>query len=96
MALEGDAGAVLRRLLAELPGIPDGGLRRAAVAARIATDKAATARWITDADLAVNISDLLISPVWIAGGLLLWRRKAYGFVTGLGLLLGLTRWRSFP
>jgi acetolactate synthase-1/2/3 large subunit len=41
VALEGDAGAVLRGLLAALPAIPGAAVRRAAVAARIAGDKAA-------------------------------------------------------
>ena len=41
VALEGDAGAVLRRLLAELPAIPGSEVRRSAVAARIFADKAA-------------------------------------------------------
>jgi acetolactate synthase-1/2/3 large subunit len=41
VALEGDAGAVLRRLLAELPAISGSEVRRAGVAARIAADKAA-------------------------------------------------------
>jgi acetolactate synthase-1/2/3 large subunit len=39
VALEGDAGAVLRRLLAELPAIPGSEVRRSAVAARIVADK---------------------------------------------------------
>lgn len=35
---------------------------------------------------AVNIADLLITPSWVIGGFLLWRRKAFGYVIGLGLL----------
>ncbi len=41
VALQGDAGAVLTRLLAALPEVAEGGTRRAAVAARIASDKSA-------------------------------------------------------
>jgi acetolactate synthase-1/2/3 large subunit len=41
IALEGDASAVLGRLLAALPEVADGGARRAAVAASIARDKRA-------------------------------------------------------
>lgn len=37
-------------------------------------------------ELAVNISDLLTTPAWIIGGILLWQRKEFGYVTGLGLL----------
>jgi uncharacterized membrane protein len=41
---------------------------------------------IAGADLAVNISDIAISPALIIGGILLWRRKAFGYSAGLGLL----------
>jgi hypothetical protein len=41
---------------------------------------------IPETELALNISDFLISPAPIIGGVLLWRRKAFGYVTGLGLL----------
>ena len=37
-------------------------------------------------ELAVNITDFLTIPAWVIGGILLWRRKALGYVTGLGLL----------
>lgn len=37
-------------------------------------------------DLAVNISDIAISPAMIIGGVQLWRRKAFGYASGLGLL----------
>ena len=39
-----------------------------------------------ETELAVNISDFLITPAWVIGGILLWRRKEFGYVTGLGLL----------
>ena len=39
-----------------------------------------------ETELAVNISDLMITPAWIIGGVLLWRRKELGYVCGLGLL----------
>jgi hypothetical protein len=41
---------------------------------------------ITETELAVQIADFLITPTWIIGGILLWRRKELGYVTGLGLL----------
>jgi hypothetical protein len=41
---------------------------------------------ITGIELAVHISDFLISPFLVIGGILLWRRKAFGYVNGLGLL----------
>ncbi len=37
-------------------------------------------------ELAVVIADLLVTPLWAAGGLLLWRRKAWGYAAGAGLL----------
>jgi len=37
-------------------------------------------------ELGVNIADFFISPAWIIGGIQLWRRQTFGYVTGLGLL----------
>ena len=41
---------------------------------------------ITGTDLATHVSDFLISPALVIGGVLLWRRKDFGYVSGLGLL----------
>jgi hypothetical protein len=41
---------------------------------------------ISEVELTLNASDFIISPAWIVCGILLWRRKAFGYVTGLGLL----------
>jgi hypothetical protein len=41
---------------------------------------------LANTETALNITDLLIAPAFIIGGLLLWRRAALGYVTGLGLL----------
>jgi hypothetical protein len=41
---------------------------------------------IAETELAVNTSDFLVAPAWVIGGILLWRRKELGYVTGLGLL----------
>jgi hypothetical protein len=41
---------------------------------------------INAAELALHVTDFLIAPAWVIGGVLLWRRKALGYVTGLGLL----------
>ncbi len=41
---------------------------------------------LTEAEMAVNISDFLTTPAWIIGGILLWTRKELGYVAGLGLL----------
>jgi len=37
-------------------------------------------------ELAVNIADFFITPAWIIGGIQLWRRQAFGYLTGLGFL----------
>jgi hypothetical protein len=41
---------------------------------------------VATTELATLVSDFLTSPAWIIGGVLLWRRKEFGYVTGLGLL----------
>jgi len=41
---------------------------------------------LTEAELAVNISDFLTTPAWVIGGILLWKRSEFGYVCGLGLL----------
>lgn len=41
---------------------------------------------VSSTDLATDVADFLMSPALIVGGVQLWRRKAQGYVTGLGLL----------
>lgn len=41
---------------------------------------------MTETELATNISDFFVTPAWVIGGILLWRRKELGYVAGLGLL----------
>jgi CHASE2 domain-containing sensor protein len=41
---------------------------------------------VTGTELATHVSDFLISPALVIGGILLWRRKEFGYVSGLGLL----------
>jgi hypothetical protein len=41
---------------------------------------------IAETKLAVQVADSMIIPAWIIGGVMLWRRKALGYVTGAGLL----------
>jgi hypothetical protein len=45
-----------------------------------------TRRAISGTQLATLVADLVVSPVWIAGGLQLWRRRDFGYVSGAGLL----------
>jgi hypothetical protein len=37
-------------------------------------------------ELALHVTDFIIAPALVIGGVLLWRREALGYVTGLGLL----------
>ena len=37
-------------------------------------------------DLATMVSDVFISFAWMAGGVMLWRKKAFGYVAAIGLL----------
>ena len=41
---------------------------------------------LTQAEFATNVADFLTMPAWIAGGILLWRRREFGYAAGLGLL----------
>jgi hypothetical protein len=41
---------------------------------------------IAETELAPLVSDFVIAPALVIGGVLLWRRKELGYVTGLGLL----------
>jgi hypothetical protein len=41
---------------------------------------------IAEVELALHASDFLISPAWVICGVLLWRRKAFGYETGLGMI----------
>lgn len=40
----------------------------------------------TTPEFAVLVADLVTTPFWVIGGILLWRRQALGYVAGLGLL----------
>lgn len=45
---------------------------------------------VTAGDRALHVADLTIAPSLAIGGLLLWRRQALGYVTGVGLLFQAT------
>ena len=38
------------------------------------------------AELSVQIADFLVTPLWVVGGILLWRKHVLGYVSGVGLL----------
>jgi len=41
---------------------------------------------ISPSELALHVTDFLMSPTWIIGGVLLWARKPLGYAVGPGLL----------
>jgi hypothetical protein len=41
---------------------------------------------VSATELALHVTDFLITPAWIICGISLWRREVLGYVTGLGLL----------
>lgn len=41
---------------------------------------------LSQPEFATAIADILLAPAWTVGGALLWRRRAFGYVTGAGLL----------
>jgi hypothetical protein len=41
---------------------------------------------VAPVELALHVSDFMLAPAWIIGGVLLWRREPLGYVAGLGLL----------
>jgi hypothetical protein len=87
-----DPKAVQRSLAGAVPERLAGGilvglgllffLRAIAVMVHVLTSHGSLA----ETDLALNISDYLMSPAWIVGGVMLWQRRPFGYVTGLGLL----------
>jgi hypothetical protein len=41
---------------------------------------------LAGAELALQVGDLAMTPAWMIGGVLLWRREPLGYVSGVGLL----------
>jgi hypothetical protein len=88
-----DAKAVQERLAGAVPEKLCGGVLAGLSALfllRVAGILAGSPDNLPQTELAVNISDFLVSPAWIIGGVLLWRRKALGYASGLGLLFSLS------
>ena len=93
LAVRLDAAAIKKKLVGQIPErwsagvlIALGGfsLVRAVV---VLGDGIAGGSGLERTELAVLVADVLISPAWIVGGLLLWRRTPYGLVGALALLL---------
>jgi hypothetical protein len=83
---------VKNRLLGRVPekfasGILIGfGLLFMARALIVMVEAIASQTAISRPELALLLVDFLFSPVWVIGGVLLWRRQALGYVGGTGLL----------
>jgi len=87
-----DSAAIQRRLKGAVPERLAGGvlvgfgllsfLRNIGVVMQALAGQAAP----TVPQLATLAADLLILPTWLLGGVLLWRRQAYGYAAGAGLL----------
>jgi hypothetical protein len=41
---------------------------------------------VHDTELAVRVADCMVAPAWIVGGILLWRHKPLGYISGAGML----------
>ena len=41
---------------------------------------------VANTELALNVADLLVTPAWVLGGIMLWRYQTFGYMAGLGLL----------
>jgi hypothetical protein len=87
-----DGEAVQRRLTGSVPERAAGGILaglgllfflRAIV---VGVGALASQASVAETELALLISDLMVAPALVIGGVLLWQRKAIGYVTGLGLL----------
>ena len=87
-----DGGTVQQRLAGSVPERLAGAilaglgllffLRAGAVMVGALISEGAMAR----TEVALNVTDMTIGPAVVIGGLLLWRRTEFGYVTGLGLL----------
>ncbi len=87
-----DGGAVHRRLAGAVPervagGILAGlGLLFALRAAAVMIGALASQAAMAETEVALNVTDMTIGPALVIGGVSLWRRREFGYVTGLGLL----------
>ena len=87
-----DGEAVRQRLAGAVPERLAGGILAALGAlfflrALAALVGAVTSRTpMAETDLALNAVDYMVAPALVIGGVLLWHRKAFGYVAGLGLL----------
>ena len=87
-----DGSAVQQQLDGSVPervagGILAGlGLLFALRAAAVMIGALASQAAMVDTEVALNVTDMTIGPALVIGGVSLWRRMEFGYVTGLGLL----------
>ena len=87
-----DGEAVQQRLAGSVPeraagGILAGlGLLFALRAAAVMIGALASQAAMLETEVALNVTDMTIGPALVIGGVSLWRRREFGYVTGLGLL----------
>ena len=87
-----DGSAVQQRLAGSVPervagGILAGlGLLFALRAAAVMIGTLASQAAMVDTEVALNVTDMTIGPALVIGGVSLWRRRGFGYLTGLGLL----------
>jgi hypothetical protein len=87
-----DGSAVQQQLGGSVPervagGILAGlGLLFALRAAAVMIGALASQAAMVDTEVALNVTDMTIGPALVIGGVSLWRRREFGYVTGLGLL----------
>jgi hypothetical protein len=87
-----DGEAVQQRLTGTVPERVAGGILAALGllfflrAAGVMVSALASQAPLAETELAPNVADILIAPALILGGVLLWQRRQFGYVTGLGLL----------
>jgi len=83
-----DGAEVRKRLVGAVPNRTAGGVLAALGTLTLARviELAIRGASISSAEIALSVTDLLMSPLWIIGGVLLWRRASLGFAAGLGLL----------
>jgi hypothetical protein len=87
-----DGEAVQQRLTGTVPERVAGGILAALGllfflrAAGVMVSALASQAPLAETELAPNVADILIAPALILDGVLLWQRRQFGYVTGLGLL----------
>jgi hypothetical protein len=87
-----DGKAMQQRLVGSVPESVAGsvlaglGLLFALRAAAVMVSALASQTAMAETEVALNVTDMTIGPALVIGGVSLWRRRTFGYLTGLGLL----------